>query len=104
MLEDLYHRTISFRGYTDNTTAESAIIAGFSKGLRHLRKHHRCSIGLLGEVFARSDAELRRVTSSDNPADIGTKALPVQVFLKHLNFLGIATPEEFLHHTREGNS
>jgi hypothetical protein len=98
LLEDLYSRTITFRGYTDNTTAEAAILAGFSKGLRHLRKHHRCSLGLLGEVFARPDAELLRVASEDNPADIGTKALAVVKFLQHLEFLGIASPGEFLSH------
>ena len=93
MLEDVYHRCVLFTGFTDNETAEGAIRAGFSKGLRHLKKHHRCSLGLLSETFARSDSDLRRVKSEENPSDIGTKALDGVTFEKHLKSLGIVSSD-----------
>jgi hypothetical protein len=94
LLEDIYDRCIWFRMSLDNHPAELACCNGFSKGLRHLRKAHRLSLGLVGDIFERPDTECTRVPTADNNSDIHTKALDAQSFEKHVRNMGMYDPEE----------
>ena len=88
--------SMSFEGLTDNSTAKNAVREGFSQGLRHLRKHHRVSIGLMSDVYSRPDARCARVPSKWNCSDIFTKALGRELHERHALALGLATRDELL--------
>ena len=88
-MEDVLHRPMRILSLTDNTTAEQAVRHGYSKGLRHLRKHHRVSIGLMSDIYLRGDASLGHVESGQNHGDIFTKALEVLLHEYHTRALQV---------------
>ena len=85
---DLYGYEIGLLLGTDNSTTKLDIELGFSKGMRHLRKHQRISLGLLAESLERDDAELRKIGTDESTADLFTKALGTVKFLTHRDGLG----------------
>ncbi len=57
------------------STALHDLLQGYSKQMRHLRKHHRVSISLINEAFDRPEAKLDFVPSGENTVAILTKPL-----------------------------
>jgi hypothetical protein len=88
-LEQVYNTEIPLILNTDNSTCKLDLEVKWSKGMRHLRKHQRISISLLGEGIERDDTLLLHRNSSDNRADVMTKALPAVTHWKHIVNLGL---------------
>ena len=74
---------------TDNETCKLDISQGWSKGMKHLRKHHRVSISLSGEAVARPEVHLEKLESDENTMDIFTKPLGPAKFTKHRTGLDV---------------
>ena len=90
LLEDLYERVFKMEIGTDNSTARLDILQGWSKGMRHLKKHQRVSISLFYETTQRDGVEVRKLDSEENTPDILTKDLKsVEVFVRHRRGLGV---------------
>ena len=95
LLEQVYERDVPLELGADNETAELDISKGWSKNMKHLRKHQRLSIGQLGEAVDRDDAELRHLPRGSNTTGTLTEGLlPIQ-YAKYRRGLGIGDPSEF---------
>ena len=57
LVEDVYERPFRLEIGTDNSTARLDILQGWSKGMRHLKKHQRVSISLFHETVQRDGVE-----------------------------------------------
>ena len=87
-LEQLYDHEIPLILNTDNSTCELDLNMQWSKGMRHLRKHQRVSISLLGEGIERDDTALLHRDSNDNRSDLMTKPLGKAEMEGHMSRLG----------------
>ena len=56
--------------------------------MRRLRKHHRVSIGVMRDIYARDDAKLGREESANLCADALTKPLDAETLNRHLAEMG----------------
>ena len=74
LLEQVYRRPVRMELGTDNETCELAINTGYSKGMRHLRKHQRLSIGLYNEACDRDDVDVAYLESGENTTNVLTRA------------------------------
>jgi hypothetical protein len=63
------------RCYGDNTTAVQDYNEGYSKAMRHLKKHHGVSIGIISDAADRDDTEIISEPTAVNTSDIFTKGL-----------------------------
>lgn len=90
VVSEVYRYDVPLSLGTDNSTTKLDIEIGFSKGMRHLKKHQRISLGLLSEALERDDASLDKLPSKDNTSDIFTKPLGSHLFYTHRDGLGIA--------------
>ena len=64
----------------------------YTKGLRHVeRKFH-----LVREIETRGDIVMTNIASSQNLADLFTKALPAKVFDVHMDKLGVRRMSDWL--------
>lgn len=88
-MEQVYLREIPLILGTDNSTALLDLNIGWSKGMKHLRKHQKVSIGLLSEGLDREDTWLLKKPSAENRSDILTKPLPPATHWKHVRGLGL---------------
>ena len=61
LLEQILKTRVLFEAVTDNTAAEAIVVSGYSKSLRHMRKHHRVSVSLMRDIYYREDATLGHV-------------------------------------------
>ena len=95
LLEQVYDRAVKLVLGTDNETCHLDVCVGYSKNMRHLRKHQRLSIGLFNESCDRDDVEVETLPSGKNTSDILTKVTKVHTFQTHRVGLGIGAPEEF---------
>ena len=57
--------------------------------MRHLRKHQRISIAFIKEALEQLKTTATRVATSENTADIFTKALPKRLFVQHIESMGM---------------
>ena len=89
MLEDVYGRTFQLEVGTDNSTARLDILQGYSKGMKHLRRHQRVSISLFKETLDREDVDVLKLDTNENTTDVLTKPLGAEKHEKHRNGLGI---------------
>ena len=91
LLERLLGRKVPLRCRLDNTQAILAITRGYSKRLRSLSRTHRVSLGVLSELV--NDPELGITVEYVNmllqKADIFTKALAPQAFLRARELIGM---------------
>ena len=86
---DIYGRNIAIKLGTDNSTAQLDVIQGWSKGMKHLRRHQRLSIGLFADSLDDDDCDLEKWDSGENTTDIFTKPLGAQKFVYHRKGLGV---------------
>ena len=63
------------KAYGDNSTAVQDYEEGYSKAMRHLKKHHGVSIGIISDAANREDTEIISEPSAQNTSDILTKGL-----------------------------
>jgi hypothetical protein len=71
--------------------AARLVISG-QKGtmLAHMRKHQKLNLAFLRDVFAPANRSLRRIDTTENPADALTKAMKDHAgFLKHRTAMGV---------------
>jgi hypothetical protein len=90
--------------FCDNTAAIQIVKNGFSPALRAASKSMKINIGRLHEMLIPDEHEelLSYVPSNDNPADLFTKHLELELFNKHRNRTGlIPTPSLNHANTRE---
>ena len=67
--------------YCDN----SVVIAQYHKKQKHIeRKYH-----LILDIIERGDTMVTKIASEENLADPFTKTLPVRVFEKHVDYMGV---------------
>jgi len=83
-LEEAKGYEVPVDGGCDNTPIISAVARGYSVQMRHLARHSRLSLVNLRHVYESGHNVLRYVSSSDNVADLCTKALPTVVHWKHV--------------------
>ena len=84
VLEDLHSRSIRLQCFTDNETGMHDLDIGYSKQMRHLRKHHHVSLGLIRDTMEREEDEVRSLESGLNPSDILTKFLNGVLRQRHM--------------------
>ena len=72
------------KAYTDNTAAID-IVKAYSVSAR--TKHFERWIGYVRDLYQRSVIELSHLSTDQMPADIFTKALPVDPFTRFRHFL-----------------
>ena len=72
------------KAYTDNTAAID-IVKAYSVSAR--TKHFERWIGYVRDLYQRSVIELSHLSTDQMPADIFTKALPVDPFIRFRHFL-----------------
>ena len=84
LLKELLGSLVPIRVYIDNTQAEQAIRKGYSKRLRCLSRTHRCSIGVLHELFNDPEVamELEHAASAVHKGDFFTKPLQPALFVE----------------------
>jgi hypothetical protein len=76
LMEDILGRAVRAVTFEDNESCGKIVTAGVSVALRHVRKHHRLSIGFLNEVyFTDPNCQLAKVDTSRQRADGLTKSL-----------------------------
>lgn len=93
LLSEIYGRMIPLHLGIDNTTGRLDILQGYSKGMKHLKRHHRLSIGLYGETVARPGIEVDILGSGENTTDLFTKALGPILFVRHRRGFGSGLDE-----------
>ena len=71
----MLERPVLLRLREDNTTRAKVVTAGYSKKLRHLKRVHRVSLSSVKEQLDRDDVERSLVGTSDQKADVFTKAV-----------------------------
>jgi hypothetical protein len=75
---------------TDSSAAYGAIIAGYSKSMRYMKKVNKVGIAFCHDaVEANDDLRISEVRSGENTSDILTKPLPRGAHWKHSHELGI---------------
>ena len=70
----MLERPVLLRLREDNTTCAKVVTAGYSKKLRHLKRVHRVNLASVKEQLDRDDVERSLVGTSDQKADVFTKA------------------------------
>ena len=88
-IEHMFNRRLGSKVWTDSESARLSYNLGYSRKMRHLRKHHRVSVAFIKEALEQLGTKAARVDAADNPADIFTKPLPKSPFLKHVLGLGM---------------
>ena len=91
LLEEMLQKRLVLRCLIDNTKAIQAIKNGYSKRLRHLQRTHRVSIGVMHDLI--TDLEMMvvvlHVSTTEQKADIFTKALTPAAFQRAASMLGM---------------
>jgi len=80
IIEQIWDITIKEVVETDNDAALVAVRAGHSKKMIYLRRHHRVSLGLIHDYVTCEFADIERVPTEFNTADLFTKPLTVERF------------------------
>ena len=88
-LENVFNRALAARVWTDSEAARLAYNLGYSRRMRHLRKHQRISIAFIKEALEQLKTNATRVATTENTADIFTKALPKKLFAQHVEAMGM---------------
>ncbi len=70
LVSEIFNYDIGLHLGTDNATTKLDIEVGSTKGMRHLKKHQRISLGLLSERIERDDASLCKRDRAENTSDI----------------------------------
>lgn len=89
LVERVYGGRVRTNILDDSDVARTAIRGSNHSKLRYMAKHPGISLAFLRDVLEQNCIELERVDSADNVADIFTKALRKDVFLKHFRALGL---------------
>ena len=91
----MFERTIEISTFCDASSAISAIRKGGTEGqLRYLPKYPGISISFLHDVFycdnnGEINADLIKIDSINNPADVLTKPLDAESFNRHRSWIGV---------------
>ena len=88
-LEDVFEKTVPWCILTDSSAALAAAKSGASAAMRHTRKSHRVSLGVVHDTVSQPGGSLKHVSSEDNVADIMTKPLQVDRFSMLREALGV---------------
>ena len=89
--EVLLKRTVELQVHEDNQATILVVRKGFSPKLRHISRTHKVNLSSLSEVMSEPNIDLRYVDTSEQAADIFTKALPPHKWTAALALLGIRT-------------
>ena len=91
LMEEMLGKRLVLRCLIDNTQTIQAIKSGYSKRLRHLSRTHRVSIGALHDMATDPDMMIKveHVPTTEQKADIFTKALQPASFQKAVAMLGL---------------
>ena len=89
VLERLFHAALPVQMWTDYEAARLAYTNGYSRKLRHMRKHQRVSAAFVKEGLDKLKAPVGRIDSACNTADMFTKPLPRGTFEDHVTSLGL---------------
>ena len=94
LLEEMLGKRLTLRCLIDNTQAIQAMRNGYSKRLRHLQRTHRVSIGVMHDLITDPDmmVEVVHVPTTEQKADIFTKALTPAAFQNAVAMLGLQRP------------
>jgi hypothetical protein len=88
-IEYIFNRKLGSKVWTDSESVRLSYNLGYSRKMRHLRKHQRVSVAFIKEALEQLGTKAARVDTADSPADIFTKPLPKSPFLKHVLGLGM---------------
>ena len=94
LLEAMLGKEVPIVCHIDNTQAISAITKGYSKKLKCLSRTHRCSIGVMNELYLdeRYKITIVHTPSAEHLGDFFTKELGANVFEPSRDRLGLRTP------------
>ena len=76
----------------DNQATIKVVLKGYSPKLRSLVRTQRVDLSSIKEVFDCDDAKIEYVKSSEQAADVFTKALEPAKWQNAMNLLGIVDP------------
>ena len=84
-LETIGFTDSDFQGDIDSRKSTSGYVFTLYGGVEHIeRKYH-----LIRDIIERGDTVVTKIASEENLADPFTKALPVQVFERHVDSMGV---------------
>lgn len=98
LMARMLKRRVQLRHGVDNDAANVIMESGASKAPRYMPKHKRISFHFFKELFdprSDQDAECNRVDTNDNRADVFTKPLDNEAFLRHRKNIGIRCLKDF---------
>lgn len=92
LMQRILPRRVQLINGVDNEAAEVVMNTGASKFLLYMPKHKRMGFHFFKEIFdhrSEQDATCERVDTSKNRADVFTKPLDNEPFLRHRHSIGI---------------
>lgn len=94
VLQMVFKRSIPLIIHEDNMACIQILRAGYSARLKAMNRTHKLSIAAISETINDLGLELRYTESSEQLADVFTKALAKVKFLAALQKLRIGTPSQ----------